>query len=390
MNSRKNFFLECLEHTWQGRVVRLYEHSFMIYLNYAALCPIHPGVETEVTATLTEFKDYLYSDAGVQWYRTKIQQCRETVADLLHVSDPSSIAFVPNASTANYLLISSIDWKQGDIILSSTHENPSIRNELLALKQRDVDTRFLPPTSSPQEFLTSVHHALKKQRIRAIILSHVSHVDGRIFPIAGIAALAKEYNILFIVDGAQAVGHLAVNFENLDCDAYFFSGYKWCGGPLGTGGLVISKRLIEDASSVFSKSVPEGQPLATRFEIGTHNIGLIAGLAKACDMKKQEGLNTEHLKKIREDAKQQLGQMKVIQPREWDGPHAPGILTFEYQHHDTLMKIFRKDDIVVKQFTKYPEDETPAVRISWLNAADATNVTDVLDKVRQSLPVLRS
>ena len=354
----------------------------MIYLNYAGLSPTNPEAEQEVEKTLSELKEHLYSEAGIQWYQTIVQQYRQTVGDLLHTTDPSSIAFVPNASTANYLLLSSIDWQPGDVILSSTHENPSVRNELLALKHRGVETRFLPPTSSPQQFHTSVQHALEEQKIKVIILSHVSHVDGRIFPIAGIAALAKEHNSLCIVDGAQAVGQISVNVENLDCDAYFFSGYKWCCGPLGTGGLVFSKRLMEHVPFILSKPIPEGQYPASRFEIGTHNIGLIAGLAKACDIKKQEGLNTKLLKNIREDAKQQLEDIKEVQTREWDGPHAPGILTFTYQHHDRFMNILKKEHIVVKQFRDYPEGETPSIRISWLSQADAKYMKLIVDKIR--------
>ncbi|GJL65689.1 MAG: cysteine lyase [Nitrospirales bacterium] len=354
----------------------------MIYLNYAALCPICPEAQETIESTLVEFEEYLYSEKGIQWYRAKIQQYRETVAAFLHVSNPSSIAFVANASTANYLLLASIGWKPGDIIVSSTHENPSIRHELLALEHQGVETKFFPPTSSPQEFLTSVHHALHEPRVRAIIVSHVSHVDGRIFPIAGISALAKERGKLLVVDGAQAVGHIPVNFDQLHCDAYFFSGYKWCRGPLGTGGLIISKRLLEDAPSIRSNPTSAGQPPASQFEIGTQNIGLIAGLAKACDIKKLKGLNTERSKNIREQTKQRLEQIPEIQPKEWDGPHAPGILTFASQHHNAIMEIFKKDNIVVKPFTDYPVGETPAVRMSWLNEADASNVTNTLETMK--------
>ena len=354
-----------------------------MYLNYAASCPTHPEVEQEVETTLSEFKQYLYSDAGIQWYRKKVQKCRESAAGLLQVSDPSSIAFVPNSSTANYLLLSLITWNPGDVIVSSTHENPSIRNELLALKSRGVEIQFLPPASSPSQFLTSLEHAIQKQRIKAIVLSHVSHVDGRIFPIAEIGAMVKDRNTLFIVDGAQAVGHVTVDIENLNCDAYFFSGYKWCCGPLGTGGLVITDRLISSSLSIFLKPLHKGQHPASRFEIGTHNIGLIAGFSKACYMKKEEGLNTDTIKRIRENAKQQLDKRIDVQLREWDGPHAPGILTIAHTDHHSLMTIFEKEQIVVKSFTEYPKDEIPLVRMSWLQEADANHVTETLDRMKQ-------
>ncbi len=355
----------------------------MIYLNFAALSPTLLQVEQEVEKTLSEFKEHLYSDAGIQWYRAKVQECRETVRDLFQISDQSFIAFLPNASTANYMLLSLIAWRPGDIILSTTHENPSIRNELLALQHRGVVTHFLQPTSSPQQFLSSVQHAMQNQKIRAILLSHVSHVDGRIFPIAEIADLARERNILCIVDGAQAVGQIAVNIERINCDAYFFSGYKWCGGPLGTGGLIISARLLEQVPSIRSTSISGEQVPASRFEIGTQNIGLIAGLAKACMIKKQEGFNTESLKKIREQVKNQLKEIKEIQTKEWSGPHGPGILTFSHQAHDSLMKIIQKKQIVVKQFKDYPEGETPAIRLSWDSTIESKKLTFALDTIRQ-------
>ncbi len=351
----------------------------MIYLNYAAMSPTFPEAEQEMKTTLTEFKEYMYSDAGIQWYRNKVQRCRETVTDFLQVSNSASIAFVPNASTANYFLLSSIDWNPGDRIVSSTHENPSIRKELLALQPKGVETRFLLPTSSPQQFLESLEQTLDEPNIRAIILSHVSHVDGRIFPIQAIAALANARNILLVVDGAQAVGHIDVNLETLDCDAYFFSGYKWCCGPLGTGGLVTAKRLLNRVPATQPEPHSGKQQAPSRFEIGTQNIGLIAGLAKACEMKKREGFHTEALKKIREDARCQLTKSPHLQTREWHGPHAPGILTFQSPHHDRLMKLYRKEQIVTKEFTEYPEGETPAIRMSWQGNIDAGHLNKALE-----------
>ena len=83
----------------------------MIYLNYAALCPALAEAEQEVERTLTEFKRYLYSEAGIEWYLRKVSDCRQRVGDLLHVGDPLSIAFTTNASTAHYLLLSSLKWE---------------------------------------------------------------------------------------------------------------------------------------------------------------------------------------------------------------------------------------------------------------------------------------
>ena len=358
----------------------------MTYLNYAGLCPTHPEAEQEVADTLASLKHYLYSDAGVEWYRTKIQQCRETVAGLLHVPDASNIAFVPNASTANHLLVSALTWNPGDDIVSTTHENPSIRNALLALQAKGVKTHFIPPSSSPEHFLKSLEQNVSRLNLKAIILSHVSHVDGRVFPIAEIAEFSRSHDIFFAVDGAQAVGQIDVNFQALNCDAYFFSGYKWCRGPLGTGALIISDRLAASASSLWSQPIDHGQSPASRFEIGTHNIGLIAGLARTCHIKRQHGVETAKLFQIREFVLREFQQMPMIKIQGWTGPQAPGILTFRCLRPDRHDRLYRQlyDDwhIVVKAFSDYPAGACPSFRLSWMPETDLQDVKKVLETIK--------
>ena len=139
-------------------------HGFlMTYLNYAALSPTRPEVQQEVEATLAEFKPLLYSKDGLQWYQEKVWACRKNLAHLLNISDPSWIAFVPNASTASHLALSFIDWKPGDIILTSTHENPSVTREIAWLAHRGVHVSSLTATS-PQELIASLKSRFRHSR----------------------------------------------------------------------------------------------------------------------------------------------------------------------------------------------------------------------------------
>ncbi len=350
----------------------------MKYLNYAALCPTHPQVEEAVNQTLTEFKDYLYSEAGIAWYLQKVDGCRKKVATLLNVEDHHSIAFVSNASTAHYLTLSFLDWSSQDGIITSSHENPSILRELRILETRGVPLYIVSPTS-PKIFLDHILQLTEIHSIRALVLSHVSHVDGRIFPLEEIADTAKENNILLIIDGAQAVGHIPVDLKTLGYDIYFFTGHKWCQGPLGTGALVINQR-FHDRNPQFAKEVQAvGKPPATRWEIGTHNIGLIAGLAEACAIKNQGGLQNQEQEALRTQAKYRMRNQPSIQVKEWDGPHAPGILSFQHQDHSNFYnKLHNKWNIIVKQFTTYPEGEIPAIRLSWLGKNDQSILEETL------------
>ena len=154
----------------------------MIYLNYAALSPTNVEAEREVLQTLEEFKQYLYSDAGIQWYLTKSMECRRTVSQVLNVNDPVSIAFVPNASTANHLALNFLDWQPGDIILTSTHENPSIMLGLQRIASKGVHIHTIVPTM-PSEFIDRFEQAIRNPRVKAIVLSHVPPATPKIeFP----------------------------------------------------------------------------------------------------------------------------------------------------------------------------------------------------------------
>lgn len=344
----------------------------MIYLNYAALCPTLAEAEEEVERTLTEFKRYLYSEAGIEWYLQKVSGCRQKVGTLLNVNDPSTIAFTTNASTAHYLLLSSLKWEPGSTILTTTHENPSITRQLRALEHDGIRVHAIRPTSL-ETFLHALEERLDEPGVNTVVISHVSHVDGRIFPIQEVASLARARHCLVIIDGAQAVGHVPVDLNALDFDAYFFAGHKWCEGPLGTGALVARESLLTNPRYC----AMEGEPLdeaASRFEIGTHNVGLIAGLAKACEQRCQLGIDTDPQRTFRETAKELLGGHRNCRFMEWQGPHAPGILTFkgadDLDHGAFVKRLASEARIIVKPFVDYPEEAVPAIRLSWSSTMD--------------------
>ena len=246
----------------------------MIYLNVAGLSPFNQAVQEEVATTLEHFSRLLYSDEGIHFYRETLQRCRQQLAQWLEVKDAQSIAFVPNATTASSLVLSRIDWKSEDHVLTTTHENSTVLKEILALQPQGVHIHTLEP-SPPAELEREIEQLLQTTQVRAIVISHVSHIDGRMFPIKRLSQLTHKYRSLLIVDGAQAVGHIPVGFQTWQPDAYFFPGHKWCAGPMGTGALILGKQFTEG-----DERKEPCQPSWTDFELGTQNIGLIAGPCK--------------------------------------------------------------------------------------------------------------
>jgi len=350
----------------------------MIYLNVAGLSPFKQDVQQEVTTTLEQFSRLLYSNEGIQYYRETVQRCREDLAQWLQVEDAQRIAFVPNATTASWLVLSRIPWKSGDQILTTTHENSTVLKEIMALQPRGVQIHTLEP-NSPDELETQIEQLLKSRQVRAIIISHVSHIDGRIFPIERLYRLTQSYHALLLVDGAQAVGHIPVSFPDWQPDAYFFPGHKWCAGPMGTGALILGKPLVARDANDRREGEGTNQPLWADFELGTQNIGLIAGLAKACAIKQQEGLKTATLESLREEVRRALSETSGLKFLEWEGPHSPGILSLTCLDKHTESQLQSKPHNIVWKIFPLPNDlNRTGIRMSWSSDISKRDVTSVL------------
>ncbi|TFG59263.1 MAG: aminotransferase class V-fold PLP-dependent enzyme [Nitrospirales bacterium] len=199
-------------------------------------------------------------------------------------------------------------------------------------------------------------------------------MDGRMFPIKRLYQLTQKYRALLIVDGAQAVGHIPVDFHDWQPDAYFFPGHKWCAGPMGTGALILGNQHTE----CDERKEPR-QPSWADYELGTQNIGLIAGFAKACLNKQEDGMKTARLEQIREKVRQELSKSSQFRIIEWDGPHSPGILSLTSQRKETNAPLQSKShDIVWKTFQLPNKQEQTGIRLSWSSDTSEAEIESLL------------
>lgn len=354
----------------------------MIYLNPAGLSPFHPEVQEEMARTLHAFGQLLFSEAGVRQYRDTLQQCRQVIADWLEVTNEQRIAFMPNATTACCLALSRIAWKAGDTLMTTTHENATILQELRELKERGVDIIALDPDSTGG-LVPQLETTLRHTSIRAIVISHISHLDGRIFPLDTIQEFAQAHDILLIVDGAQAVGHIPVSFRQFHPYAYFFPGHKWCAGPMGSGALILGESFEhmgrrEKVDMTVRKKTPVD---VNRYELGTHNIGVIAGLAKACTLQRQHPPSDQTLKQIREEWKSRLARIPGLRIIEGNEPHAPGILSFaclEPTVEQYMQTAASTHSLAWKTFTHPSFPSCLSIRVSWTTGTPTPNLSAAL------------
>ena len=224
-----------------------------------------------------------------------------------------------------------------------------------------------------------IEQLLKSRQFRAIVISHVSRIDGRIFPIERIYRLTQSYQTLLIVDGAQAVGHIPVSFYDWQPDAYFFPGHKWCTGPMGTGALILGKPFAERDENDGDEGGKTNQPPWADFELGTQNIGLIAGFAKACTIKQQKGLNTATLESLREEVRRALSETSGLKFLEWEGAHSPGIFSFTCLNKQTESHLQSKFHNIAWKIFPLPKDlKRTGIRVSWSSDIPKRDLKSVL------------
>jgi cysteine desulfurase/selenocysteine lyase len=127
--------------------------------------------------------------------------------------------------------------------------------------------------------------------VRFVAISHVSNALGTVSPVRDMVAMAKERDLPVLVDGAQAVPHMAVDVQALGCDFYAFSGHKML-GPTGVGVLYGRESVLDgmppykgggDMILEVTFAGTTFNELPYKFEAGTPNISGVIGLGAAID-----------------------------------------------------------------------------------------------------------
>jgi cysteine desulfurase / selenocysteine lyase len=185
-----------------------------------------------------------------------------------------------------------------EIILTQMEHHSNIVPWQLLREQTGVVLRVVP-VSDAGELEMQEFENLLGPRTRLVTLTHVSNALGTINPVARIIALAHANGVPVLLDSAQAVPHLRVDVQALDCDFYAFSGHKLY-GPSGIGVLYGKETLLDGMPPyhgggemiryvTFAKT--EYADLPCKFEAGTPNIVGTVGLGAAVDYVGDIGLD---------------------------------------------------------------------------------------------------
>jgi len=233
---------------------------------------------------------HLLSERATEAY----EAARTRVRRFLNVADPREIVFVRGA-TEGINLVARTYGRQAvgpgdEILITGLEHHSNIVPWQMLCDDQGAALRVVPINDSGEVDLEA-YDRLLSDRTRLVAVAHVSNALGTIVPIGRMIEAAHRRGIPVLVDGAQAVAHMSVDVQALDCDFYVFSGHKVF-GPTGIGALYGKSELLERMppfhgggdmikSVSFEKTVYNDLPY--KFEAGTPDIAGAIGLGVALE-----------------------------------------------------------------------------------------------------------
>ncbi len=281
-----------------------------IYLDYNATTPHDPEV---VEAMRPYFEEEFGNPSSSHYYGSKPKQAvasaRRQAASLLNC-EPEEIIFTSGGTESNNFAIKGCAEAlrdRGNHIVTSQIEHPAVLEVCRFLENTGFEVSYLPVDEFGLVNVSDVAAAIKKKTV-LISVMHANNEVGSVEPIAEIAQLAKEHDIIFHTDAAQSVGKLAVDVKKLGVDLLSIAGHKVY-APKGVGALYIRKGL-----SPVKLMHGAGQEMTLRS--GTENVMQIVGLGMACEIARRDlEKNMKHMQAMRDrlyaGIKQECDQIRV-------------------------------------------------------------------------------
>jgi L-cysteine/cystine lyase len=186
------------------------------------------------------------------------------------------------------IVITGLGIGPGDEVVTTDSEHPGLFGGLVA---SGATLRIAALRDRPAGEALAALEAELTEHTRLIALSHVSWLTGAVLPLRELAGRG----VPVLVDGAQAVGAIPVDVQELECDFYTVSAQKWLLGPEATGALYVRPERVEELRMAFpsyvSWNLPEYVPRegAARFDPGWIPAGSLAGLLEAVAFAEEVG-----------------------------------------------------------------------------------------------------
>ena len=292
-------------------------------LNAANLCP----ASRPVLEALHRETDSVDKDPSAQ-NRARLtgekENLRKALATFLRAT-PEEIVITRNTSEANNMVSSGLDLKAGDEVIVFQDNHPSNLTAWNEKAKRFGYTVITIPQQNPHPGMEYYLDAYKKAitpRTKLLSFTHLSSSVGDLFPARELCALAREHNVLSLVDGAQSFGLLDVNLTEMSPDFYTGSAHKWPCGARECGVLYINTRAHKQVWPSIYSAYPGAVGISRTFEsFGQRDEATMIAFRTALEF--QTHVGREAIEKRSRALTQQLiaGLAKLPDVKVWTSPN---------------------------------------------------------------------
>jgi cysteine desulfurase / selenocysteine lyase len=224
-------------------------------------------------------------------YRKQLDHTHVLIAQLIN-ANADEIALVENASAAWEIAFNGLHFQPGDEVIVSEMEYVSNVLALLnAQKLYGIVIKKLANDANGNFPLHELEAAING-KTKLIAITHIPSTAGNVLPVAAIGAIARNHNIVYLLDACQSAGQIPLDVHGIGCDLLAVTGRKYLRGPRGVGFLYVRKQMLEklklsffDGRTVTSVDQQHFvvRPDARRFEWYEKNPAVVLGLQKAVE-----------------------------------------------------------------------------------------------------------
>jgi cysteine desulfurase/selenocysteine lyase len=289
---------------------------------------------------------------------------REKVKTFLNASSTKEIIYTKGTTEGLNLLanVLATQLNVGDeVVISALEHHANIVPWQMLVESRGIVLKVIPLTTE-QSLDLNAYQALLSNKTKIVSITHISNALGVINPIKKMIEQAHLVGAQVIIDGAQAVAHLPVDVQDLNCDFYVFSAHKLF-APTGVGILYGKQQYLEALppwqgggemikSVSFTNTVYNDLPF--KFEAGTPNIAGVIGLGAAIDFIKSYNRNEliaheQQLLQFTEQALLKIPSIRIFN----QGAIKSGAISFciEGEHVNDIAMLLNAQGIAVRSGT---------------------------------------
>ena len=254
------------------------------YLSSCSLCLLSNRVRDAVTRYMDLWTEYGAS-AWVPGWLEEIGAVRRGFAAVIN-ADPDEVAVMPSISSCLAAISSSLDLSEGDQVVTSELDFPTIAQAFLARARTGVETRILRSADRVKIELEQFESAIG-ERTAIVATSRVYFTSGYIQDVASIASIAHKKGRLLLIDDYQATGQVPIDVKATDVDVLVSGGLKWLLGGPGIAYMYVRRDLVPRLSPTvagwfgnrdqfsFNPHEMVFREDAGRFETGTPSVAAI-------------------------------------------------------------------------------------------------------------------